>query len=196
MNAPNRPGRRTSLSHGVRVEEVVFRSAAESMDMGLDIDVPTPPDLTNRGGPRDQTDVELVGDLAEVRRAELEVALRDGAWQEAFEEWAAYTDLTEAEVAVLSELDVFQAFDFFWDADAERLDFEAPRLAPETPAAERVTAIEGNDIELVDDELEEFGRVVVEELTDAYPLWTEAEGDRIWQEEVGEARDEAERDAR
>jgi hypothetical protein len=67
--------------------------------MALDVAVPEPPDLANRGLPSEFAgveDVEAVDDVAALRREELDAVLRDGAWREAFEEWAEYTDLTEA----------------------------------------------------------------------------------------------------
>ncbi|MFB6171023.1 MAG: hypothetical protein ABEJ23_00710 [Haloarculaceae archaeon] len=163
--------------------------------MGQDIDVPAAPELTNRGRAREQAGVEETGDLEEIRRAELETALAEGAWQEAFDEWAAYTDLTGAEIATLAELGVFQAFDFFWDPDAEGLDVETPRIDPGSPTAEQVAAVEGSSADLLTDELADLGRTVVEELEDAYPLWTTEETDYVWSEATfGQARDEPERD--
>lgn len=65
--------------------------------MSLDVTTPDPPDLTNRTLPAQFDPDELAGTEAELYRGAIEEALREGAWNEAFQEWATYTDVTETE---------------------------------------------------------------------------------------------------
>ncbi|WP_372911751.1 hypothetical protein [Salinigranum sp.] len=81
--------------------------------MTLDATTPDPPDLTNRGLPAQFDPDELSGSESELYRDALEEALRDGAWSEAFQEWAAYTDLTEVEYRELDERGFLEAVDFY-----------------------------------------------------------------------------------
>lgn len=101
--------------------------------MALDVEVPNPPDLTNRGVPDDFDATDELGGPNEFHRAELEDVLRDGAWQEAFHEWAAYTDLTDEEYRVLYDRGLLEELDFYWDPAEGRLRFEVPPL----PAGDR-----------------------------------------------------------
>jgi hypothetical protein len=93
--------------------------------MGLDVDAPEPPELPQVDA-RTYDDVDVVGE--EYRRQELEDMLADGAWADAFEEWAAHTDLDEAEFAVAEDLGLFEEFDFFWDDFADRVGYHAPGI--------------------------------------------------------------------
>lgn len=57
----------------------------ESVSMAVDVDIPYPPDLTNRGTPS-SLDTESLDSPSDLRREELEGLLRDGAWRESFAE--------------------------------------------------------------------------------------------------------------
>jgi hypothetical protein len=144
--------------------------------MSLDVTTPDPPDLTNRGLPAQFDPDELSGSESELSRDALEEALRDGAWSEAFQEWAAYTDLTEAEYRELDEGGLLEAVDFYWDPFEERLRFDVPPMPgwmdEEFAARARV-------------ELTDLAETVVETLEDTYEDWTEAgPSDAVWTEEL------------
>ncbi|WP_181691849.1 hypothetical protein [Natronomonas sp. LN261] len=94
--------------------------------MTLDVDRPDPPELEETD-PNDYDDAEVVGDT-DYKREELESLLREGAWEQAFEEWTEDTDLDEREFAIVAELDMIQHFDFFWDAFADRVGYHAPGI--------------------------------------------------------------------
>jgi hypothetical protein len=99
--------------------------------MTLDVDRPDPPELEETD-PNDYDDAEVVGDT-DYKREELESLLREGAWEQAFEEWTEDTDLDEREFAIVAELDMIQHFDFFWDAFADRVGYHAPRTGRSVP---------------------------------------------------------------
>lgn len=145
--------------------------------MVLDVESPAPPDLTNRGVPDEFEAVDAIGSESDFRRAELEEMLRDGAWNEAFLEWAEYTDLTETEFRTVRDHGLFEQLDVYWDPVEERLRFTVPAppetLADEGDLASRVTA-----------ELADLGQTVVEMLEDAYLDWGDREtSETAWSEE-------------
>ncbi|MFW6385053.1 MAG: hypothetical protein ACOCY7_02835 [Halodesulfurarchaeum sp.] len=92
--------------------------------MSLDVDAPHPPDLSTSisRGP-DQHDPSIT------RRSDIETMLHDGAWREAFGEWADGSDLTDAEWTVVLDLALIQEFDFGWDQDTEQVWYHAPSIA-------------------------------------------------------------------
>jgi len=142
--------------------------------MTLDVEVPTPPDLTNRGVPAGfEGDVDELADPEVFHREELEQVLRDGAWQEAFREWAEYTDLGEPEFRTLRDHGCFVALDLYWDPSTERVRFDVPSI----PADIDDEATRS----LLRTELADLGDVVVELIEDAY--W---EGEPHWTDEVFE----------
>lgn len=145
--------------------------------MGLEVDPPDPPDLTNRPS-KTGPEAEEADETEDLRRAELEAALGDGAWTEAFREWAEYTDLTEAEYEGLRAAAVFERFDFYWDSAAATVRFEVASLpdavARESDLAARATA-----------SLTDLGETVVKLLEAEYLDWGEADaGERDWSEET------------
>jgi len=152
--------------------------------MTLDVELPEPPDLTNRGQPDGFEAANAVGMNGEFRREAIESALRDGAWQEAFDEWAEYTDLTEAEFETIRDLGLFREFDLFWDPEEERLRATTPSV-PESADVEADT---------VDAALSDLADTVLEMLNDAYAeYWNDDAEDVVWDETTfGQARDEVE----
>jgi hypothetical protein len=145
--------------------------------MVLDVEAPEPPDLTNRGIPPDIEPGDALESARDLRRPELEETLREGAWNEAFEEWTEYTALTEAEYRTVRDRGLFEELDFYWDPVAERLQF----VVPEAPAS-------WDDEELaskVSAELTDLAQTVMEMLTDTYVDWSGAESpDAVWTEEM------------
>jgi hypothetical protein len=137
--------------------------------MGLNVDTPTPPELPEVDtGEYDDVDVQGT----DYRREELESLLADGAWADAFEEWAAHTDLDAEEFAVAEELGLFAEFDFFWDDFADRVGYHAPgipedwrerNLHPELRSWETVSAINAS--------LAELGDTVSRTLKEEYIDW-------------------------
>lgn len=157
--------------------------------MSFDVEVPEPPELTNRGAPADFEAVEVEGGAADFRRGELESILRSGAWREAFEEWAQYTDLTATEIEVLADLGLFEAIDVFWDPGEERLRAAAPRLPPDVESLP--SAIDEQDRSSFDTALMDLAEVLVELLASEYVDWGgTAVDDYVWSVETfGQAPD-------
>lgn len=154
--------------------------------MGLDVEVPDAPQLSNRGLPSEFEAVEAVGGAEDLRREELEAVLRDGAWQEAFREWAAYTDLTAEEFRVALDLGLVERLDVFWDPMEERLRSSAPpvpedwRERTDRPVSDAEALAARLEAELAD-----LGDAVVEMLEDAYVAWGDEEAtDPVWGEET------------
>lgn len=144
--------------------------------MALDVEVPTPPDITNRTTPVEFDTEETTGN--DRRRAELEAILRDGAWRAGFEEWAEYTDLSAADVALAETLGLFRAFDFFWDPEADRLRYVTPAVPAEWDdrAGEDVSSPR-----LVETEFDDLGRAVAETVVAEYVDWgSEESSDLVW----------------
>jgi hypothetical protein len=146
--------------------------------MVLDVESPDPPDLTNRGLPSDLDIAELPGNSNDLRREELETVLREGAWNEAFQEWAAYTDLTEGEYRTLQDHGLLQALDFYWDPVDEQLRFEVPELPGEFDREDLAAMAQA--------ELTDLGHTVVEMIEDAYTDWGGMETEAPWTEELFE----------
>lgn len=145
--------------------------------MALDVESPNSPDLTNRGTPSELEASEVIGSESDLRREELERFLQDGAWNEAFEEWAEYTDLSQKEYEEILERGLVGQIDFFWDPVETRLRFVIPPVPDEWP--------DGTDISSkVRTELTDLGQTVVEMLEDGYVDWEDKDrSEKVWAEE-------------
>lgn len=143
--------------------------------MTLDVETPDPPELTEVD-PNEYEDATIVGDT-DYRRDELGTFLREGAWGESFEQWAARADVTETEWAIVLDLGLVANFDFFWDDFADRVGYHAPgipedwkerQLHPELTSWGQVSSINAG--------LTELGQTVCDVLKADYVDW-EAEYD-------------------
>jgi hypothetical protein len=141
--------------------------------MALDAPAPDPPELD--GDPDEYDDVTVQG--TDYHRDDLQEFLEDGAWEEAFETWAAETDLSREAFDIAVDLGMFDRFDFFWDDFADRVGYHAPGLPetwrerdihPELNSWETVSAINAS--------LAELGAEASRLLKDEYVDW-EAEYD-------------------
>ena len=149
--------------------------------MVIDVDVPTPPDITNRGIP-DAIDADNVTSESDLRREELEQILRNNAWQEGFEEWWQYTDLSEEDIQRAVELDLFHAFDFFWDNETRRLRYVTPAVPGEWDDDDTETV---STASVVQSELDDLGHIVAETMTTNYVDWGDIElSDPVWSVET------------
>jgi hypothetical protein len=137
--------------------------------MDATIDPPDPPTLPQRDAD-EYDDVDVQG--TEYRRDELEAFLHEGAWAEAFEVWAARTDLDIEAFEIAVELGMFEAFDFFWDSFADRVGYHAPgipedwkerELHPELSSWETVSGINAA--------MAELGETVSQTLKEDYIEW-------------------------
>lgn len=137
--------------------------------MSLDVEPPDPPEL-NTVDPSTYDDTEVGGD--DYRREELEGFLRNGAWEEAFDQWAAHADLSEEEWGVVTDLDLVSRFDFFWDDFADRVGYHAPGLPEDWKERELHPALDSwSQVSAINAGLTEFGQIVCDVLKEEYVDW-------------------------
>ncbi|WP_433629404.1 hypothetical protein [Halomicrococcus sp. NG-SE-24] len=157
--------------------------------MSLDVDLPEPPDLSNRGMPREFEWLEETSGSEEFHREALEDWLQDGAWKEGFNEWAEYTDLDEKQVRAVDDLGLFQAFDFYWDPTDDRLRYDAPSVPDDWRERDATESFDSSTVSMIDAELQNLGRTVQEMLED-YLERSEEASDYVWSEETfGQSRE-------
>jgi len=138
--------------------------------MSLEVDPPAPPSLESKD-PNDYEDANVAAD-ADYRRDELETFLREGAWEAAFEQWAADADVTESEFEIATDLGLFGAFDFFWDDFADRVGYHAPGIPEDWKEREYHPEIQSwGTVSSINAGLTELGQLVCEVLKDEYIDW-------------------------
>jgi hypothetical protein len=138
--------------------------------MALDVDPPAPPELSSAMEVDEYDDVDVQGE--KYRRQELEELLREGAWEEAFTEWAADVDIDEAEYAIVRELGLFGEFDFFWDDFANRVGYHAPGIPEDWREREVHPDLDSwGTVSGINAGLTEFGQLVCEILKSEYIDW-------------------------
>lgn len=139
--------------------------------MPLDVEPPEPPSLEDQIDPNEYEDATVVGET-DYKREEIAAFLREGAWEEAFADWAARTDMEPRTFAIVADLELIARFDFFWDSFAERVGYHAPGIPedwkernfhPELDSWSRVSSINAG--------LTEFGQTVCDVLADRYIDW-------------------------
>ena len=157
--------------------------------MAHDIEVPEPPDLSNRGMPREFEWQEETLGSEEFYREDIEDLLQEGAWKEGFNEWAEYTNLDEEQVRLVDDLGLFQALDFYWDPTEDRLRFDAPTVSDGSRERETTQSLDASTVSTIDGELEDLGRAVQETLED-YLERDDVSSDYGWGEETYGKRDE------
>lgn len=134
--------------------------------MSLDVTIPEPPDLSNRGRPQDfEWEEETLGS-EDFRREDLEDLLQEGAWTEGFDEWTEYTDLDAEQVGVVDELGLFRAFDFYWDPTEDRLRYFAPTLPEDWRDHDATASLDSSTESMVNNALDDLGRSVQDVLED------------------------------
>ncbi|QCC52982.1 hypothetical protein [Halapricum salinum] len=99
-------------------------------------------------------------------REDIEDLLQEGAWKEGFNEWSEYTNLHEELVRIVSDLGLFQAFDFYWDPTEDRLRFDAPTIPDDWRERDTTASLDSSTVSMIDGELDDLGRAVQEMLED------------------------------
>ena len=140
----------------------------------LEVETPPPPSL-NSVDPSEYEDADVGGD--EYHRADLEEFLREGAWEEAFAQWAETASVSEDEWAVVRDLDLVSRFDFFWDDFADRVGYHAPGIPEDWKERDLHPDLDSwGAVSSINAGLTELGQVVCEVLKAEYVDW-EAEYD-------------------
>jgi hypothetical protein len=138
----------------------------------LDVPTPDPPTL-NQVDPNEYEDADVGGD--DYHREDLEQFLHEGAWEDAFAEWADTADLSADEWAIVEELDLVSHFDFFWDSFADRVGYHAPGLPEDWREREIHPDLESwGQVSGINAGLTELGQVVCDVLKDEYVDWESA----------------------
>ena len=141
--------------------------------MGLDIDIPDPPELEEID-PNEYDDAQI-GGATDYRREAIEEFLHDGAWERAVEEWAAHTEMEEAEYRIARDLGLLRGFDFFWDSHAERVGYHAPGIPEDWKQRALHPDLDSwGSVSSINASLTELGQIVCDVLKDEYVDW---EGD-------------------
>ncbi len=137
--------------------------------MSLDVEPPAPPTLES-GDPNEYDDATVESD--EYHREDLEQFLQDGAWVEAFTQWAERSKLDEAEWRVVEELGLVERFDFFWDDFADRVGYHAPGLPEDWKERDlHVDLKSWGQVSGINAGLTELGQTVCEVLKAEYVDW-------------------------
>lgn len=138
--------------------------------MSLDVAPPDPPALEGID-PNEYEDAEVVGDT-DYKRDELEAFLREGAWEESFEQWAAETGMSESDFEIMLDLEMIEQFDFFWDSFAERVGYHAPGIPEDWKERNFHPDIESwGTVSSINASLTELGQIVCDVLKDEYIDW-------------------------
>ena len=128
------------------------------------MEVPEPPDLSNRGMPRHFEWQEETLGSEDFYREDIEDLLQEGAWTEGFNEWSEYTNLETEQVQMLDSLGLFRAFDFYWDPTEDLLRFDAPTIPDDWRERQATDSLDSSAVSMIDNELDDLGRVVQEVL--------------------------------
>jgi hypothetical protein len=141
--------------------------------MSLEVDPPSPPELTDQIDPNEYEDANVVDDGGvDYRRTEIEELLADGAWQDAFDEWRDATDMDEADFEIATEMGLFAEFDFFWDDFADRVGYHAPGIPEDWKERDYHPALDSwETVSSINAGLTEFGQLVCETLKAEYIDW-------------------------
>ena len=111
--------------------------------MALDVPIPEPPDLSNRGRPKgfDWEESETLGSEDFYRE-----------------------DLDEEEVRIVDDLDLFHAFDFYRDPTDKHLRFDAPTVPEDWRERDVTESLDSSSVSTINGELHDLGRAVHETL--------------------------------
>ena len=138
--------------------------------MTLDVEAPDPPELSHDMSVEEYEDTDVQGE--DYRREELQDFLDQGAWEDAFSEWAEHAELDEAEWQIVLDLGLVSEFDFFWDDFADRVGYHAPGLPEDWRERELHPDIDSwGTVSGINASLTELGQIVCEILKQDYIDW-------------------------
>jgi hypothetical protein len=138
--------------------------------MTLAVDPPEPPTL-RAVDPSEYEDADVVAD-DDYRRDDLERFLHDGAWEEAFEEWAEDATVDADDWQIVLELDLVSRFDFFWDDFADRVGYHAPGIPEDWKERDLHPDLDSwGTVSAINAGLTELGQIVCDVLKAEYIDW-------------------------
>lgn len=135
--------------------------------MSVDITTPDSPRVY-----RENRDEEYVP--SETRRADIQDYLdgSENAWQEGFGDWASETTISDESFLLLGTLGMFERFDFRWEPETGRVDYDAPRIPVDWQTTDRYSALDSWDtVSEINEELDDLGETVAGVLSDYYLAW-------------------------
>lgn len=98
---------------------------------------------------------------------DVEAALEAGAWDAAVERWHEESEVDEADLALVEEAGLLDDFEFFWDAEVDRVGYESPGIPRDWTNREYADAVEGwsqvSRINMAIDELGQTAREILED---------------------------------
>lgn len=137
--------------------------------MTLDVEIPDPPALDN---PLDPGEYDAVvepesrsGD--NVPHEALATFLREGAWEDGFNEWRDDTYLTVEEFRLVRDRGLIDEFDFYWNMATEDVGYQAPTV-PTDLAPPSGDPLERGERQGIEEELDDLGRTVSDVLETEY----------------------------
>ncbi len=129
--------------------------------MTLEVEPPSPPRIVDTEPTSNDDDQYL--------RGQIQLSLEDGAWEEAFSEWAADTEMDAQEFAIATDLGLFEQFDFFWDDFATRVGYNAPGIPEDWKEREYHRELSTwKQVSSINAGLAELGQVVCDVLKERY----------------------------
>ena len=138
--------------------------------MSLDVAVPESPEL-EAFDPNEYDDAEVIGDT-DYRREEIEEFLKDGAWEQAFEQWRTTTDMEPRTFDIVRDLGLIEQFDFFWDSHADRVGYHAPGIPEDWKERNYHPELDSwGTVSSINASLTELGQLACEVLKDEYIDW-------------------------
>jgi hypothetical protein len=103
--------------------------------MTLDVEPPDPPSLR---GPQSRGDYEAIDmdeeAIDDYRREEVAAVLEEGAWVDAFDDWAEQTYLSEPDFAAARDHGLFEALDFYWEPADDEVGYRSPDVPEDARA--------------------------------------------------------------
>ncbi|MFB6284030.1 MAG: hypothetical protein ABEK59_08895 [Halobacteria archaeon] len=92
--------------------------------------------------------------------------LRDGVWERSIQEWRDESNLDGDDTELVEELGLIEEFEFFWDADFDRVGYEAPSIPKDWKSEDYADEVKSwgqvSKINMAMSELGEKAREIIE----------------------------------
>jgi len=98
--------------------------------------------------------------------------VRDAAeryWDEVFDDWA--DELEDGDMDLIETAGLLDDYEFFWDAEFERVGYEAPSVPKDWKARDYADEVQGwSQVSRLNVALDELGQTIRERIEDEYGL--------------------------